>query len=153
MSTGADCKFIEKTPGNWFYKLQAWPYGETEEYETFGPFGTFRQASDHLDKHHANPGGYSCSPLPGCPHDMLEKHEFSNGYHCNRCGDFLSSEDKVAWENPPRKFVVMCTEWKNGKTHKEEFIVEARIKSEAAEKAYRDFGVKRGNIREIQVLV
>ncbi len=59
MSTNADCRFYEKSPGEWFYKLQCYPYGETEEYDTFGPFATFEIAENHLSDNHANPGGFT----------------------------------------------------------------------------------------------
>lgn len=58
MSTGADCVFIEEKPGRWFYEIQRWPYGETDEYDRHGPFRSEDAASDHLTKHYANPGGY-----------------------------------------------------------------------------------------------
>ena len=59
MSTGADCQFIERKPNQWFYRLQEWPYGETEEYDEQGPFPSFEKAQAHLDKHNANPGGFT----------------------------------------------------------------------------------------------
>ena len=57
MSTGADCRFIETKRG-WFYRLQRWPYGETPDYDKYGPFPTEEAANKHLHTHHANPGGY-----------------------------------------------------------------------------------------------
>ena len=57
MSTGADCRFEEREPGKWFYVLQCWPYGETEDYNQYGPFNSFEAAERHLFKNHANPGG------------------------------------------------------------------------------------------------
>ena len=62
MSTNADCTFYEKKPGEWWYRLQCYPYGESEEYDTFGPFKTFDIAHDHLSDNHANPGGYGKIP-------------------------------------------------------------------------------------------
>jgi len=59
MSTGAECCFVEKKPGEWYYMLQEWPYGENPDYETFGPFKSEDEANDHLSANHANPGGYS----------------------------------------------------------------------------------------------
>ena len=61
MSTGADCRFYEKAKDQWFYDLQRWPYGENPHYDTYGPFRTLQWALDHLDAHHANPGGFSVS--------------------------------------------------------------------------------------------
>jgi hypothetical protein len=92
MSTGAECHFYEKTPQQWFYDLQQWPYGESEDYNTFGPFTTFEEANTHLDRNHANPGGYSVSSLPNCPHDITRKRPYDKDYplECRRCGDFLS---------------------------------------------------------------
>lgn len=62
MSTGADCKFIEKVDG-WYYWLQNWPYGDWPEGQTYGPFLSFEIAHEHLRNNHANPGGYSVFPL------------------------------------------------------------------------------------------
>lgn len=59
MSTGADCVFIEREPGVWYYRLQEWPYGEWPEYEEYGPFTSEDEANEHLHDNHANPGGYS----------------------------------------------------------------------------------------------
>lgn len=63
MSTGADCRFVEKQPGQWYYELQCYPYGETDEYDTEGPFPTFDAADEHLHNHHANPGGHTTIPF------------------------------------------------------------------------------------------
>jgi len=79
----------------WYYELQEWPYGETEEYETFGPFDTFKEAEAHLSSNHANPGGWSTEALPGCKHDLLTEMSFGyRGYthSCDRCGDHLKKE-------------------------------------------------------------
>lgn len=62
MSTGADCYFVETESGQWFYKLQQYPYGATEDYDSFGPFYTFDDAVAHLSAHHANPGGWAVYP-------------------------------------------------------------------------------------------
>jgi len=56
MSTGLDCGFIEKEPGVWYYELESWDY--RDEYDTFGPFTSFEKARQHLDRNHANPGGW-----------------------------------------------------------------------------------------------
>ena len=58
MSTGAECGFKQADDGTWTYWLQDWPYGETPEGQTYGPFRTFRIAEQHLSDNHANPGGY-----------------------------------------------------------------------------------------------
>ena len=65
MSTGANCILREIKPGEWFYSLQRWPYGESPDYDKFGPFPTEQAALDHLDAHHANPGGWSTIPFKG----------------------------------------------------------------------------------------
>jgi hypothetical protein len=62
MSTGADCRIVEKEPGKWYYELQRWPYGETPDYDTYGPFESEDEAIGHLDRNHANPGGYLVQP-------------------------------------------------------------------------------------------
>ena len=59
MSTGAECYFTEAEPGRWAYSLQRWPYGDSDDYDSFGPFGSFAAANAHLRNNHANPGGYS----------------------------------------------------------------------------------------------
>lgn len=59
MSTGAECNFIEVEPGRWTYRLQRYPYGETDVFDTYGPFSSFRTAHAHLGNNHANPGGFS----------------------------------------------------------------------------------------------
>ncbi len=62
MSTGADCCFVEKTDG-WYYEIQKYPYGATEDYDEHGPFSTQEKAEDHLDANYANPGGWSVRRL------------------------------------------------------------------------------------------
>jgi hypothetical protein len=61
MSTGAECFFWESKEGKWYYEIQRWPYGETEESDEHGPFASFDDAEDHLDSNYANPGGYGVS--------------------------------------------------------------------------------------------
>jgi len=58
MSTGADCGFIEKAPGEWHYEIQKYPYGCNEEYNRHGPFPSFEAADAHLSRNYANPGGH-----------------------------------------------------------------------------------------------
>jgi hypothetical protein len=67
MSTGAGCSYIEKRPGAWYYELQCYPYGETDDYDTEGPFATCEEASEHLHNHHANPGGFHKIPYCKTP--------------------------------------------------------------------------------------
>ena len=62
MSTGADCLIYEKEPNKWFYNLQRWPYGETPDYDTYGPFKSQEEAENHISDNHANPGGWSVQP-------------------------------------------------------------------------------------------
>jgi hypothetical protein len=38
VSSGAGCSFREVAPGQWTYWLQHYPYGETEDGTTYGPF-------------------------------------------------------------------------------------------------------------------
>lgn len=93
MSTNANCGFFEKEPGEWYYELQEYPYGDCEDYTTSGPFRTFAQALRHLDRNHANPGGWSISPLPGCKHDLVTKEEHPDAFcthRCDRCGASLT---------------------------------------------------------------
>jgi hypothetical protein len=58
MSTGADCRFEERAPSQWHYRLQCWPYGENPDYDEYGPFPTLEKAQEHLWNNHANPGGF-----------------------------------------------------------------------------------------------
>ena len=62
-SSGADCFFYEKEPGKWFYKIQQYPYGETEDYDTKGPFHSQEAALAHLDRHYQNPGAFNIIPF------------------------------------------------------------------------------------------
>lgn len=66
MSTGADCWFEEKPAGTWHYRLQCYPYGASEEYDTFGPFKSFEDARADLHANHANPGGFRVEHAAGC---------------------------------------------------------------------------------------
>ncbi len=98
MSTGANCTFVEKAKGKWYYELQQYPYGACEEYDTYGPYPTFKAAYTHLSRNHANPGGYSVSALPGCPHDMLVDGYEKGDKSCDRCGKHIP--------NPAKKLLI-----------------------------------------------
>ena len=74
MSTGAECNFWEEEPGRWKYRIQHYPYGETDDFDTYGPFVSFKAATDHLDRNHANPGGYSIRI-----HETGHVHEWERG--------------------------------------------------------------------------
>jgi hypothetical protein len=65
MSSGADCFFVEKKPGEWHYEIQQYPYGCTEDYNKHGPFSSFAKAEKHLDRNYSNPGGYSVQHYEG----------------------------------------------------------------------------------------
>lgn len=69
MSTGAECRFEEREPRKWYYKIQRYPYGETEDFEEHGPFSSFSKAEKHLERNHANPGGYDVAPHPDSDDD------------------------------------------------------------------------------------
>jgi hypothetical protein len=101
MSTGAECRFYEKTPGAWFYKLQDYPYGANESYTHYGPFGTFKIAHTHLNNHHANPGGFSIDHSFPCKHDLISLHPDCpwNAKECDRCGESWPSEEYEAKQN------------------------------------------------------
>jgi hypothetical protein len=90
MSTGADCVFYEKPRGQWWYKLQRWPYGESPGYDKSGPFATYREAEKHLSDNEANPGGWSVQALPGCKHDLARSEKLAYAdeiaWSCDRCG-------------------------------------------------------------------
>ena len=57
MSSGANCAIINDEE-RWGYKLQDYPYGETDTYEYFGPFPSEEAAIAHLSYNHQNPGGW-----------------------------------------------------------------------------------------------
>ena len=64
MSTGLNCMFVERAEGKWYYILEdGWApkdaFDWLEYAQAYGPFRTKEAALDHLDKHHANPGGFS----------------------------------------------------------------------------------------------
>lgn len=68
MSTNCECRFIEIRKNAWFYLLEdgdapknAWDW---REYATAcGPFPSMDATHEYLRDNHANPGGYSESPL------------------------------------------------------------------------------------------
>lgn len=67
MSTGLECEIIEAEPGRWFYVLQdgscpveCWDWHEFAH--AYGPFETYGQATEHLRRFHANPGGHWRKP-------------------------------------------------------------------------------------------
>jgi hypothetical protein len=93
MSTGAECRFVERKPGRWYAELQRWPYGASEDYEEFGPFSTCGEAEDHLSENRPNPGGATVYPLPGCPHDLLESPALAGrSDRCRRCGCWVRAK-------------------------------------------------------------
>lgn len=63
MSTGLDCYFEEKNPGEWYLFLEEM-YGSKLDidYDQYGPFKTFTQARNYLSYNFANPGGWSVHP-------------------------------------------------------------------------------------------
>lgn len=65
MSTGLDCYFEEKRPGEWYLFLEE-EYGSKLDidYDRYGPFKTFTLARDYLNQNFANPGGYSIHNHP-----------------------------------------------------------------------------------------
>lgn len=79
MSTGAECNFTEVEPGQWTYWLQSWPYGDSPDGQTYGPFASYRAAQRHLSDNHANPGGSSVTA-----HPTSHRHEYEAGSHTER---------------------------------------------------------------------
>lgn len=75
MSSGAECRFTEVSPGRWSYWLQEYPYGSNEDGTTYGPFRSYAVAYEHLHDNHQNPGGHSVAPLSeGHLHEWAEGH-------------------------------------------------------------------------------
>ena len=94
MSTGADCTFKETEKYKWFYKLQKWPYGETYDYDKYGPFPHYGDAVKHLQANHANPGGWSIDAQPGCEHpEHLREKRHGGGWECWHCGWLQEPEE------------------------------------------------------------
>ena len=77
MSTGADCSFKEREPSVWFYRIQNYPYGETEEYSEHGPFYSFKSAERHLEKRYANPGGFMIDRHPDSTEEIDDEGAFT----------------------------------------------------------------------------
>ena len=53
MSTNLDCRLVHLDTG-WYYLLEK-QYSH-HEYNAFGPFDSFNEMRDHLDRYQANPG-------------------------------------------------------------------------------------------------
>ncbi len=63
-STNADCHFWKATDGKWYYSIAYISDEDAEEWEydppSFaGPFSSEDEAEKHLNRNHANPGGWS----------------------------------------------------------------------------------------------
>lgn len=118
MSTGAECWFEEREPRKWFYKIQDYPYGHTDSYREFGPFGTFKEAHAHLDRHHTNPGGYSIHTEFPCEHDLITVHNVEwapwCAKSCDRCGESFPAEGYNEWqqERNRKETTLGFAEWK-----------------------------------------
>lgn len=100
MSTGANCKFYQEDDGQWYYVLQRWPYGASDDYDKYGPFQNFREARGHLRGHHANPGGYSICPNSKvtCKHPSAfrVKDTHGDGEECEFCARSVRTTKKRA---------------------------------------------------------
>jgi len=60
LSTGLNCRFYLATDGKWYYMLEQ--YRHRDQYDDYGPFSSEAQAEQHLNKNHANPGGWMRDP-------------------------------------------------------------------------------------------
>jgi hypothetical protein len=76
MSSGAECGFTEAENGTWTYRLQEWPYGDNDDFTTYGPFRSFAVAYKDLHDNHQNPGGHSIDTQPEGKH----RHEWAKGW-------------------------------------------------------------------------
>ena len=92
MSTGAECCFYVKDE-RWFYDIQQWPYGETPDYDTFGPFEHYGQARDHLDRNHANPGGWSTDTSDAMQRKCKHERRVDGVSECYHCAKWLGGSD------------------------------------------------------------
>ncbi len=85
MSTNSECQFIEIERGRWYYLLEDSDAPKNapdwrEHAAAYGPFSSEEKAEEHLDRNHANPGGYSVMPLaPGVEKIDLEADETLKG--------------------------------------------------------------------------
>ena len=92
MSSGAECDFVKVKPGEWKYRLQRWPYGDFDEYDSYGPFPTFTAALAHLDANHQNPGGFSTMTHPDHVHNGEQiDNEWSDTKEWTCCGDSVAA--------------------------------------------------------------
>jgi hypothetical protein len=84
MSTNLNCEFVEIEPSKWYYLLEDWDAPKMAwdwyEYATaYGPFASQEKAREHLQRHHANPGGWGVCPfqegfeLKGTLKELIEK--------------------------------------------------------------------------------
>jgi hypothetical protein len=78
VSTNSECEILRlRDTGEWFYVLEhmdapknSWDW---REYATaYGPFVSEEQAEDHLDRYHANPGGW-CVDEDAVPDEVLRR--------------------------------------------------------------------------------
>ena len=79
MSTNNECLFFQWEPDEWYYLLEdynapknAWDW--KEHATCYGPFQTKEKAVEHLDRNHANPGGWSTNNSPNKESSVLQRH-------------------------------------------------------------------------------
>lgn len=75
MSSGLECQFVERKPGEWFYLLEdsfnqgGWDW--REDATAYGPFGSEEEARQHLSDNHSNPGGSMLIPAGSYREDAV----------------------------------------------------------------------------------
>lgn len=58
-STSRYCSFWKASDGKWYMDLAPFEYGEYEDADTYGPFGSEDAADKYLMRKFSNPGGMS----------------------------------------------------------------------------------------------
>ena len=82
MSTNLNCIFVERTEGEWFYVLenQNAPknvFDWMKHATAYGPFADFDSSYSHLDRNHANHGGFTRYALGDRKRERLDLDEDS----------------------------------------------------------------------------
>jgi len=104
-STGAQCVFEERAPGRWWYRIQRYPYGETEAYYEHGPFSSEAAAEAHLEANYGNPGGWRRVPFAEYkrrrnvklkPGQKWRRHSGEAWKACSECAEPIGPFDSIA---------------------------------------------------------
>jgi len=112
------CEFYLATDGKWYMMLAPNEYGEWQDAEAYGPYGSQEDAERALDRH-SNPGGYNTDdsgtqPPPGKARQAKQAGTFPEEVEIGtlQSGDriLLWSEDGHSY----RKGRILSTDWQPG---------------------------------------